>query len=305
VASKLLSVGDFHIRATSPRIRADDYLTACKNKLKLILNIAEDNECEAILFVGDFFDSYRQSLEIVSDIEEVLNSSSIPKYTIVGNHDIPSRSYTGFNSTPLAVLDRLGALKIIGDPTSDKIDYLELNDYLIIPFHSDTEKTEVMIKYGKFEYIEDVTLPDKIKVGMFHYPIGAENTPFCKGINELDFDLDVAIFGDIHTGWDPVTLPSGCVAINTGAITRTSYSDIDRQLQVALIEGKNVTYIPINYPAKFNTEVVDIEKNEKLRNSFTSVINAKTDINSKELVKLKGEAGNYKQESIERLLQEL
>lgn len=305
MASKLLSIGDFHIRATSPRIRADDYLTACKHKLKIILKIAEDNECEAILFVGDFFDSYRQSLEIVSEIEEILKSSTIPKYTIVGNHDIPSRSYANFNTTPLAVLDRLEALKIIGDPTSDKLDYLELNDYLIIPFHSDTDKVETMIENGRLEYIDDVALPDKIKIGMFHYPIGAENTPYCKGINELDFNLDVAIFGDIHTGWDPVTLYSGCVAINTGAITRTSYSDIDRKIQVALIEGKNVTYIPIEYPAKFNTEVVDIEKNERLRNSFTSVINAKTDINSKDLVKLKGEAAGYTEESIKRLLEEL
>ena len=109
---KILTTGDLHIRSTPPSERIDDYLETQNEKIKQIVNIAYETDCNLILIPGDFFDNPRVKLTTIVEIINILKSIEIPIITIYGQHDLYYRSK---ENSILTLLVKIGQPILIAD----------------------------------------------------------------------------------------------------------------------------------------------------------------------------------------------
>ena len=65
---KLLCIGDFHDGNKSPLARIDDFELAKKKLTDEINQIAKENNCQAILQLGDFLDKPKYPYEVMNEI---------------------------------------------------------------------------------------------------------------------------------------------------------------------------------------------------------------------------------------------
>ena len=116
---KVVFVGDNHIDHITPANRNDNYMLATLNKLEECLKIAEELKVDAIVFLGDIFESREVGPAARNGALKILkakqNGDPWPfiKYVVVGNHDIQT-------SFPLEQ-SSLGTLIISG--VLEKVDY--------------------------------------------------------------------------------------------------------------------------------------------------------------------------------------
>lgn len=90
---KLLLTGDWHIRATVPENRVDDYIAAQASKLKDIFDIALQEDCWYILQPGDLFDTYAAPHWLTAFMIEFLHEQVIQVITIPGQHDLQNHKH--------------------------------------------------------------------------------------------------------------------------------------------------------------------------------------------------------------------
>ena len=112
---KLLLLGDAHITKRGPEKRLDNYFVTQQDKFDQVFGIFEEHDCEVLLQVGDFFDTSTVGNYVISTMVRKLKLSGVPIYVILGQHDFSGASKSTFPSSPLAVLEAAGAVKIIGD----------------------------------------------------------------------------------------------------------------------------------------------------------------------------------------------
>ena len=72
---KICIVGDPHIDNKQPGSRLDNYMEASLADLKCTLMIAEENKCDAIVFLGDMFDRIQVNAEVTSKLIQTLNKN--------------------------------------------------------------------------------------------------------------------------------------------------------------------------------------------------------------------------------------
>jgi DNA repair exonuclease SbcCD nuclease subunit len=80
---EFLITGDWHIRATKPKSRIDDYKTSLFKKLKWILAHGY-----VILQPGDFFDSPVISYGLTLETMRLFENREFLTYTVFGQHDL-------------------------------------------------------------------------------------------------------------------------------------------------------------------------------------------------------------------------
>ena len=89
---KICIVGDPHIDNKQPGSRLDNYMEASLADLKCTLMIAEENKCDAIVFLGDMFDRIQVNAEVTSKLIQTLNKNDygepwpFKKYTLPRPH---------------------------------------------------------------------------------------------------------------------------------------------------------------------------------------------------------------------------
>lgn len=89
---KLLIFSDLHLHPFpfGAKINSEGFntrLVEIVQALGYILNLAEKQNCDAILFTGDFFHTKRLEVETLELAYRALGQCSIPIYAISGNHD--------------------------------------------------------------------------------------------------------------------------------------------------------------------------------------------------------------------------
>jgi DNA repair exonuclease SbcCD nuclease subunit len=115
---KLGILGDLHIHSKAPKRRIDaDYLRTCEIKLYKALRVLED--CDVIIQVGDFFDSYAVSNRVIAMTIRILRSARRTIYCVYGQHDIASHAASTMDNSPLKVLMDAGVVRLLDAcPTS-------------------------------------------------------------------------------------------------------------------------------------------------------------------------------------------
>jgi predicted phosphodiesterase len=113
---RLLLLGDTHFEERGPDRRKDDYFLTQLCKLKQIFSIYGEEKCDAILQVGDFFNSPYVSNYVKSNLITDLKHWGNIMYCIFGQHDIFGHAWQTFERSPLAVLEAAAVLKVVRDP---------------------------------------------------------------------------------------------------------------------------------------------------------------------------------------------
>lgn len=109
---KLGIIGDLHLHSKAPKRRTDlDYLETCHIKLHKTLRILED--CDVLLQVGDFFDSFSVSNKVTAMAIETIRSAGRMIYCVYGQHDLSGHSAATIHNSPLQVLKAAGAVHLL------------------------------------------------------------------------------------------------------------------------------------------------------------------------------------------------
>jgi exonuclease SbcD len=236
---RLLYFTDTHIRGTSPRGRTDDFFAAMKQKFAEIIQLANDNQVDAVLHGGDVFDRPNLSPAVVREFAQLFRQFSAPVYTIAGNHDIYGHNPATVERTMLGLLEAFGVVTLIhrGDIirlTDDNIQ-VQLTGQ---PFHYDLDKRDRREDYAITNQIgADYCI--HIVHGMLvekALPDGVAHT-MLSSLLEIESDVDILLTGHYHAGFR-MHHKNNKYIINPGSIARLSNqtAEINRTPQVVLIE---------------------------------------------------------------------
>lgn len=316
--SNFIFFSDPHLRLTATRRRTDDMFKSQLAKLSHIAKRANELKSEFVVCTGDFGDSWDWRLSMINQVADVLREFPCPVYTIIGNHDVPGRNPELWKDTGIGLLDSLGVLQVL-HPNSKNglLEYTNgcrvpntIEDFALVPFHSDAKDTDDLIN-GKIVPIPPV---GKVKVAIVHAPIGAETTPYSKGVKELFINgYDLALFGDIHTGWPIYNSITGCIICNPGSLIRLSKVDMERIPMIGIVTYEDelkVVYeevLHIPYADCFSIDKMQAEL-EDLGKGFLAAIAAKKavgDLDPKAYVALIGKAAGYSDQAVKILQNEI
>lgn len=122
--SKIIFVGDLHLKGSTPISRKDNYPETMLKKLEFIWEYAESIGSTTIIFLGDIFDTVNTSLQYFSHcltLFKQIASSGIDLYTIIGNHDLRYDAMETLPITPLGILVKSEAIHILDSLVVDDV----------------------------------------------------------------------------------------------------------------------------------------------------------------------------------------
>ena len=254
---KVLFVGDNHIDDKQPENRSDNYLEATLRKLKECLTIAEEENFDAVVFLGDVFDRREVGPLARNGALNILLKKDdgtpwpFPKYVVVGNHDIQS-SHPLENSS-LGTLIQSGALT--------KTDYEPELGIAFAHFHNDLDK----------DITNGMLTTNSAIIWACHASIYNESTSYDSSVIVFDTlplhpNNSIVISGHIHKPME-IVREDGKIFVNPGCIGRRSANkdNFDRDLKVFALEydldgtlhKKEYIYLQ---SAKHHTEVFKVEE---------------------------------------------
>lgn len=116
---KLCLLGDTHYTDRRPERRLDEnYLLTMMLKTEQVVDIYRRHNCDMLIQVGDWFDSYSVSNLVESTLIMLLSVAQMDVVCIWGQHDIQGHSETTYPNSPLRVLEAAGVVKVIGAPSN-------------------------------------------------------------------------------------------------------------------------------------------------------------------------------------------
>ena len=187
---KLITLADWHIRSTVPRLRKDNYSEVQFKKVRQL--VGWSNEYEApILCPGDMLDSNQITFTTYNRLQKELQSAQWGVYVIRGNHD--SYFHTGdVAGTPLQGLVDSEAIYIkFGVHPLNRVTFLHsynwdtdplppmLTGYNILMVHKPTFEKEIPFYFEGKEAYTAKTLKEKYP-GFDLYLAGDIHDPFVK-----------------------------------------------------------------------------------------------------------------------------
>lgn len=262
---KFLLISDFHLLYDTPVCRKDNVLQAGLNKLKFILDYAEENNC-IILQAGDMFDVPR-SWRLLAAVQNILYSRSAKIYAIYGQHDNYMYSENSKPSTILGVLSNAGY-----------IDILSSNPVIL-----DKENIKIYgCSYGQ-------TIPECCNEGfnilVIHAPIleqklwtGQQNYMMAGEFLNRYKQYDLILCGDIHRKFC-LSLKNKYI-VNTGCILRIEADEYNLTYKPSFAifdtvsRGINWGDIPHSSSEEIisRKHIVLKKENEKMLDEFVSTI---------------------------------
>jgi len=221
---KLLLVGDMHLRSKPPERRIEeDFKEVCLNKLRMVLEIAGQENCRAIIQAGDFFDSPNPPKDLIADVIDMLRGLGAFRdmYCIFGQHDLPYHSLAAKERSALRILEAAGAVKLL-DAEGATIE----------------EDGQQVVVRG-FSFGEEVKSSDGIaEICVVHAMVG--DKPLYAGQDIVQpetfmrryFGYKLYLFGDYHYPY--MVRTDKAVAVNAGALVRQNVLR-DRDLKPGVV----------------------------------------------------------------------
>lgn len=214
--SKILICGDIHFSTYSSilRKRGEFYSERLENLLwsiNWVEKTAEDNKCNRIIYLGDFFDKASLDSEELTALQDIKWSSNIIHYFLVGNHEM-GRQDLAYSSAHL--LNLIPNSAVIDQPTTTL-----LEDYYLtfIPYILESNRKPLI------EYLKDVS-PQKNLIFSHNDLKGINYGQFISkdgfDIEEINSNCKYYFNGHIHNGeWISSTI------LNVGNLTGQNFSE--------------------------------------------------------------------------------
>lgn len=260
---KICIVGDPHIDNKQPGSRLDNYMEASLADLKCTLMIAEENKCDAIVFLGDMFDRIQVNAEVTSKLIQTLNKNDygeswpFKKYTLLGNHDIDNT---------MSNLDKSSFWTLI---VSGCVEYVKEVPELGLVFEHWNGRIEKTISDGIFK---DYDYP----IVCAHAYIANEPTPFVVDAILVDsFAVNpktrLIASGHFHFEMDSMR-DDNTRFINPGSLSRRNFKsdDANKKVKVAIVDyDLDGTYLDVKYQDVYTAQsyelIFDLEKREEIK----------------------------------------
>lgn len=233
IAFKFMAIADTHHTALNPENRIDNLFDATLEKLEECRNICKEENVDALLHLGDVFNSPDISDNIAGIIGEEYKKFGIDVFAIAGNHDLRGNNISSLPQTKLGLLGACGIFKLIN--YGDLI-ILEKNGLSVqltgspSDFGIDSNKDAFILKNKKAD----------VAIHMAHGMLLKEETTKHSyvPINDIQYATvaDITLCGHYHLGFDTY-LFDGKYWANPGSLVRkyNFVEEINRIPQVAII----------------------------------------------------------------------
>lgn len=187
--------GDVHISKTSSIVRGrgskySDRIENCIESINWFEQLALNNGCEMVVYLGDFFDKPILDDEVITSIKDI-KWSCLEHYFIVGNHE---SSVNGLAYSSLKVLEDKGReFNVISSSMEMTVGNTHIG---FLPYVIETDRKPLNEYFSKMPSIifshNDIK---GIQMGMMTSTVGFD-------INEIEDDINLNLFmnGHLHNG---------------------------------------------------------------------------------------------------------
>lgn len=260
--SKILFLGDPHLNYQTPQSRKDVYPQTMLEKIKTIANIANTQDIDDVIFLGDMFHQRYQPYSYMMKCFMAFKEFKKPPYSIIGNHDLIFERIDTFEESPLNFLFMTGVVK--------HLDTLEYGDVIL----------------KGFDYTTPITVnetPNKYTVCVAHQYY---NTPlykfYIKPEDALNLNYRAYVLGHDHQVYEDISNDKFTI-IRPGSLSRgTAHSsNLHRDVYGVIFDTITKTFTRIVIPTQKSEDVFkEIKYVEKsLETSVDDIIN-KMEFNS-------------------------
>lgn len=246
----------------TPQSRKDVYPQTMLEKIKTIAHIANEQNIDDVVFLGDMFHQRYQPYSYMMKCFMAFKEFKKPPYSIIGNHDIIFERIDTFEESPLNFLFMTGVVK--------HLDTLEYGDVILKGFDYTTPITQNEIN-------------DKYVVCVAHQYY---NTPlykhYIKPEDALGLSYPAYILGHDHTVYDDVSNDKFKI-IRPGSLSRgTAHSqNLIRDVYGVIFDTITKTFTRITIPAQNAEDVFkEIKYVEKSLETSVDEIIDKMDFSS-------------------------
>ena len=274
---KIGVVGDIHWSKYSSiiRSRGEKYSTRLENCISSV-NWAEqlfiDNDCDIVVYLGDFFDSCDLKSEELTALTEI-NWSKFPHYFLVGNHEMGMHDLSFSSGHVFSLCDNLEVIDI-----PSLISYSDTNIYFL-PYILESERKA----FSEYVGIDNAIVFSHndlkgVQLGNFISQVGFD-------LNEIEENCSLFINGHLHNGYNVSSK-----IINLGNLTGQNFSEDATKYQhrVMILDTDTLKYDYFINPFAFNFFKFDLTTDLSydtmktiLSNSANAVFTVKTFVSSK------------------------
>lgn len=249
---KFAFAGDLHWSQYSSilRKRGDKYsarLENCIASVNWFNSLAENLGCDALFFLGDYFDKSELNSEEISALEDI-KWANIPTYFLAGNHEMGSSNHE-YSSSKLFNLLPVGEVLF----TPNIIEYEDF-EIAVLPYILETNRKSLS------EYFTPKS-QNKKRIMISHNDIaGIQMGPVMStqgfDINDLEKYCDICINGHLHNG--------GKISdkiINIGNLTGQNFSEdaFKYEHSIIVIDTDNIQNMQIYVnPYAYNFYKIDM-----------------------------------------------
>lgn len=259
--NKILSA-DWHIRASSPQYRVDDYSKTILGKVQFIVDTANKHDADVIV-AGDIFHNIKVGIRTINKLIQILRKLKGDCYTVPGQHDLEGHNDT-LDPTPYYNLMEAG---VICNLSSSPVN----NIYGV----------------GWEQELETVKTDDE-SILVIHHCITPEKPPFfledsamsAQEILDSCPEFKYIVSGDYHVPF--VAEDNGRYVVNCGSIGRSNKDQINYQPVIHLLDLDKESVTTIKIPIMPGEEIFHVPKDISIDSQFSDHIQEILDATSKE-----------------------
>ena len=250
----IIATGDWHIRATAPRTRLDNYADTQYQKIAWICEQAEKHDAD-IVIAGDVFDLPRCPLWLLNRYAKLFKALKINIYAVPGQHDMHQHN-PDISTTALGLFFYTGLIT--------RIEYVD-GPLFGYGFGQEWFKAE-----GSVVAHLGVTPGDP--------PFFLQDAISAKALMKAHPKVNLFITGDYHQ--PHVRKDKDRVLINTGTIMRNTKAMKDFKPRVTLVDRRSnriedVLYIPVKHDNIFNERLIEsddrLQAKERMKKLFQRI----------------------------------
>lgn len=264
---KILVVGDIHFSQYSSiiRKRGEYYSKRLENCIQSIIwaeKVAENEKCDKIVYLGDFFDKPDLNAEEITALREI-EWPNRERIFLVGNHELSGTEYNSAN-----VLEHFSTDHIVSE-----LSFIPLKDCLLvfIPYIIGDKEDEVILNS---KVIEEALNENKKIIAFSHNDLkdvqmGAFISKNGFSLELLEETFNIFLNGHLHNGCkvrhNKVT---GNVVINVGNLTGQNFGEDARRYQhhVYILDTDDLTLTTQVNPYAYNFYKDEVNSLEEFNN---------------------------------------
>jgi DNA repair exonuclease SbcCD nuclease subunit len=236
---KLLCFNDPHFSAVPPASRKSNYTDCMLNKLREVVDFANQERVDVLACTGDWFVSKRPEATpywLAAEISHILRKFEGDKVTSIGNHDVQA-GVESFNRSPLHMICQAAEIEY---KTTSGILYDHYGVQIVVVNYDVDGR-------GFQSMCSDFDDDGEVRIVIAHTPIippykEQEYPPqyviTAVKAQDLAGYADFIFYGDIHDYHGIYTLASkrdSTTFCNLGSLARNSATEIDSKRQVKVV----------------------------------------------------------------------